>query len=96
MLAIRLTRMGSKKKPFFRVVVTEASSARDGSFLEVLGHYNPRHVPATLEVDRDRVQHWVGAGAIMSDTVRTLLAKHVVAAAPPVDAGSTAGDGTSV
>jgi small subunit ribosomal protein S16 len=80
MLVIRMRRAGSKKRPFFRVVVTEAKNPREGSFVEVLGHYNPRTKPETLELDRERVAHWIKAGARPSDTVRTLLARAPVAA----------------
>jgi small subunit ribosomal protein S16 len=73
MLAIRLRRAGSKNRPFFRVVVTEARSARDGRFVEVLGHYNPRTKPETVELNRERLEHWLRAGARPSDTVRTLV-----------------------
>jgi small subunit ribosomal protein S16 len=73
MLAIRLRRAGSKNRPFFRVVVTERARARDGRFVEVLGHYNPRTKPEKLEVDRERLAHWLKAGAQPSDTVRTLI-----------------------
>jgi small subunit ribosomal protein S16 len=75
MLAIRLRRTGSKKRPFFRVVVTDSRTARDSSFVEVLGFYNPRTNPETLNVKRDRLDHWVKAGAQLSDTVRTLVAR---------------------
>jgi small subunit ribosomal protein S16 len=68
MLAIRLRRMGSKKRAYFRVVVTDSRSARDSSFVEVLGHYNPRTKPETLE-------HWLKAGALPSDSVRTLVSR---------------------
>jgi len=77
MLAIRLRRMGSTKKPFFRVVVVEARSARDTSFVENVGTYNPRTKPARVELDKERVQYWMGKGAKPSDSVRTLLAKHL-------------------
>ena len=77
MLSIRLTRVGSKKKPYFRVVVTEARSARESSFVENLGTYNPRSKPARVEIDRERIQHWLKQGARPSDSVRTLLAKHL-------------------
>lgn len=77
MLAIRLARMGSKKRPFFRVVVADSHSARDSRFVEILGHYNPRAQPARVRVDRERFEHWIKAGAQPSDTVRTLLARHV-------------------
>lgn len=73
MLAIRLRRAGSKNRPFFRVVVTEARSARDGRFVEVIGHYNPRTTPESVEIDRERYAHWIQAGARPSDTVRTLV-----------------------
>ncbi len=73
MLAIRLRRAGSKKRPFFRVVVTDSQAARDSSFVEVLGHYNPRTQPETLKVNRERLDHWLKAGAQPSDTVRTLV-----------------------
>jgi small subunit ribosomal protein S16 len=73
MLAIRLRRAGSKKRPFFRVVVTDSRAARDSSFVEVLGHYNPRTNPETLKLNRERLDHWLKAGALPSDTVRTLV-----------------------
>ena len=73
MLAIRLRRAGSKNRPFYRVVVTESRSAREGRFVEVLGSYNPRTKPETLDIDRDRLAHWLKAGAKASDTVRTLV-----------------------
>ena len=77
MLSIRMTRMGSKKKPYFRLVVTEGRSALQSSFVENLGTYNPRTKPAKVEIDRERVQYWLTKGAKPSDSVRTLLAKHV-------------------
>ena len=75
MLAIRLRRMGSKKRPFFRVVVTDSRAARDSSFVEVLGHYNPRTTPEKLVLNRERLEHWVKVGAQPSDSVRTLVAR---------------------
>lgn len=77
MLSIRMTRMGSKKKPYFRLVVTEGRSALQSSFVENLGTYNPRSKPAKVEINRERVQYWIGKGAKPSDSVRTLLSKHV-------------------
>jgi small subunit ribosomal protein S16 len=65
--------MGSKKRPYFRVVVTDSAAPRDGRFVEVLGHYNPRTRPETLEIDRERLAYWLGVGARPSDTVRTLV-----------------------
>lgn len=90
MLAIRMRKMGSKKRPFFRVVVIDSRAARDGSFVEIVGHYNPRTKPAKVEVDRERVTYWVSKGAQLSDTVRTLLKRHMnastAAAASPAAA----------
>lgn len=85
MLAIRLRRTGSKKRPFFRVVVTDSRTARDSSFVEVLGYYNPRTNPETLDLKRDRLEHWIKAGAVPSDTVRTLVARM-----PAVEPSATA------
>ena len=76
MVTIRLTRMGSKKRPFFRVVVVESKSARDGAFIENLGYYEPRKNPEVLSLDRERLAHWVDKGARLSDTMRTLIARH--------------------
>ena len=77
MLAIRLRRAGSKKRPFFRVVVADSRAARDSSFVEILGHYNPRTKPAIVKVDKERVDYWLGKGAQPSDSVRTLMARHL-------------------
>jgi small subunit ribosomal protein S16 len=77
MLSIRMRRTGSKKRPFYRVVVAEARSPREGKFLEVVGFYNPRTKPAVVEVDKARVEYWVSMGARPSDSVRTLLARHL-------------------
>jgi small subunit ribosomal protein S16 len=75
MVAIRLTRTGSKKKPFYRIIVTDARTARDSSYVEVLGYYNPRTTPETFELKRERYEHWLKSGAVASDTVRTLIAR---------------------
>jgi small subunit ribosomal protein S16 len=72
-----MTRMGSKKKPYFRVVVSEGRSALQSSFVENLGTYNPRVRPAKVELNRERVQYWMKRGAKPSDSVRTLLANHL-------------------
>lgn len=77
MLSIRMRRTGSKKRPFFRVVVSEARSKKEGGFIEVLGFYNPRTKPAVVEVNKDRVTYWISKGARPSDSVRTLLARHL-------------------
>ncbi len=75
MLRIRLTRMGAKKKPMYRVVVIERRQARDGSFVEIVGHYNPGTNPPSVELNMERVKHWMGRGAQPSETVRSLLKK---------------------
>jgi small subunit ribosomal protein S16 len=72
---IRLSRRGAPKKPMYRIVVIEKDRARDGRSIEVVGTYNPRTSPATVELKRDRVDYWVGKGAKMSDTVNRLVAK---------------------
>ena len=74
MLAIRLRRAGSKKRPFFRVVVADSRAARDSSFVEIVGHYNPRRDPIELVLDEEKIKKWLGTGAQPSDTVARLLA----------------------
>ncbi|MDQ3070306.1 MAG: 30S ribosomal protein S16 [Acidobacteriota bacterium] len=93
MLVIRMRRVGSKKRPFFRIVVTEHSAPRDGAFKEVVGTYNPRTNPEALTLDRERIAYWVSQGARPSDTVRTLIArvpKPVAEAAPAAEQGASA------
>ncbi len=95
MLSIRMTRVGSKKKPYFRVVLSEARSGLQGDVIENLGTYNPRSKPAQVNVNKDRVEHWLKHGARPSNSVRTLLAKHLsrdltVTAAGAVPDGSAA------
>jgi small subunit ribosomal protein S16 len=85
MLAIRLRRTGSKKRPFFRVVVTDSRTARDSRFVEVLGHYNPRTTPETMTLNRERLDHWLKVGAQTSDTVRTLVARMPVQPEPAAE-----------
>jgi len=75
MVKIRLRRMGAKKQPTYRFVVADARSPRDGRFLEILGHYNPRTEPKTLVVDQDKVKEWLAKGAQPSDPVRRLFAE---------------------
>ena len=82
MVAIRLRRAGSKKRPFFRVVVTDSRAARDSSFVEILGHYNPRTKPALVTINLERVSFWISKGAQPSDSVRTLIARHLTPVAP--------------
>ena len=75
MVKIRLRRMGAKKRPFYRLVVTDSRFARDGRFIETIGYYDPTLDPPVLKVDLDKAQEWIGKGAQPSDTVRGLLKK---------------------
>jgi small subunit ribosomal protein S16 len=72
---IRLRRMGAKKKPFYRIVVAHKESPRDGRFIEVLGTYDPRTQPETVNVNSERVTHWLRVGAQPSDSVAQMLRK---------------------
>jgi small subunit ribosomal protein S16 len=72
---IRLARHGAKKRPFYRIVVTDIESPRDGRFLESIGTYNPLMNPAEVKFKGDRVQYWMQQGAIPTDTVKSLLKK---------------------
>jgi small subunit ribosomal protein S16 len=73
MLAIRLARFGAKKKPTYRVVVIDKERARDSRSVEVVGHYNPVAQPAQVQLDHERINHWIKSGAQPSDTVARLL-----------------------
>ena len=75
MVKIRLRRMGAKKQPTYRFVVADARSPRDGRFIEILGHYNPRTEPKTLVVDQEKAKAWLAKGAQPSDPVRRLFAE---------------------
>ena len=86
MVVIRMRRAGSKKRPFFRIVVTDSRAARDSRFVEILGHYNPRTRPAIVKIDQERVDYWIKQGAQPSDSVRTLIAHHLTPVAPAVQA----------
>ena len=70
---IRLTRVGAKKQPSYRVVVADSRSARDSRSIETLGHYNPRKDPVEFEVDADKAKSWIAKGALPSDTVARLF-----------------------
>jgi small subunit ribosomal protein S16 len=70
---IRLTRVGSKKNPIYRVVVADARSPRDGRFIEIVGRYNPQTDPSTISLDADKIQEWIGKGAQPSDAVKRLM-----------------------
>ena len=75
MVKIRMKRMGMKKEPFYRIVVIDSRSARDGRAIEELGYYNPVSEPSELKVNAERAKYWLGVGAQPSDTVRGLLKK---------------------
>ncbi|CAK1231023.1 30S ribosomal protein S16 [Fructobacillus fructosus] len=72
---IRLKRMGAKKRPFYRVVIADSRSPRDGRFIETVGTYNPITVPAEVKLDEEKIMGWLQNGAQPSDTVRNLLSK---------------------
>ena len=84
MLMIRLARIGARKQPYYRVVVIEKERARNGRSVEVVGTYNPRTSPASLEFKRDRVEYWISKGAQCSDRVKKLLALPAPAASASV------------
>ena len=73
MTRIRLRRMGSKKRPFYRVVVIDSRKSRDGKFIEIIGTYNPLSEPSTIKIDEERAIRWLNCGAQPSNTVRQLL-----------------------
>ena len=72
---MRLTRIGAKKAPFYRVIVADSRSPRDGRFIDTIGTYNPLTNPSTVNVDADRAQEWIKKGAQPTDTVRGILKK---------------------
>lgn len=72
---IRLTRVGTNKKPFFRVVAAERTKPRDGRFLEVLGTYNPKLPEKKININKERLAYWIKQGATLSDTMRETLKK---------------------
>ena len=88
MVTIRMTRVGSKKRPFFRIVVVEGRTARDGSVTESLGLYDPRRKPEFFQLDRERYADWVKNGARPSSTLKTLVARNP--APPAVEAAAPA------
>ena len=75
MLSIRLRRAGSTKKPHYRGVVADSRAWRDGRFVEILGHYDPRKSPAVVKIDAERAKYWISKGAQPSETVKSLLKK---------------------
>jgi small subunit ribosomal protein S16 len=104
MVKIRLMRMGAKKRPFFRVVVADARSPRDGRFIENIGKYHPMSHPSVIEIDEERALHWLRNGAQPTDPARVLLQKTGVwsqftgePAPPPLEAaeGPQAGEASA-
>ncbi|SHH15100.1 SSU ribosomal protein S16P [Thermosyntropha lipolytica DSM 11003] len=77
---IRLRRMGAKKQPFYRIVVADARSPRDGRFIEEIGYYDPNTTPATIKIDEEKALKWLRNGAKPSDTARSLLQKQGILA----------------
>ena len=75
---IRLARHGAKKRPFYRIVVADSESPRDGKFLEKIGSYNPLREPAEVYLEKERVQYWLGQGAIPTNTVKNIFKKEGV------------------
>jgi small subunit ribosomal protein S16 len=82
-LRIRLARFGAKKRPYYRIVVANSESPRDGSFLEIIGTYDPRQDPVAVTVKEDLLAQWVSKGATPTNTVASLLKKRPPAAAAP-------------
>lgn len=72
---IRLSRLGSKKKPYYRLVAADSEAPRDGRFLEVLGTYDPMKDPAAVTIQKEKVQQWLGKGAMVSESARAILKK---------------------
>jgi small subunit ribosomal protein S16 len=79
---IRLARHGAKKRPFYRIVIADSESPRDGKFLESVGTYDPVADPAKVSLNQERIKHWIGQGAIPTHTVKNLLKKQGFFAAP--------------
>lgn len=75
MVKMRLTRMGDKKSPFYRIVVVDGRQARDGQYIEKIGHYNPLTSPAEIVVDADKAKAWLAKGVQPTETVKSLLVK---------------------
>ena len=78
MVKIRLTRLGAKKAPFYRVVVADSRYPRDGRFIEELGYYDPTKEPSVVKIDGDKAKEWIANGAQPTDTVKALLKKEGV------------------
>ena len=77
-VVIRLKRMGAKKSPFYRVIVADRRSPRDGRFIEKIGYYHPLSEPAEIKIDKERALYWLSKGAQPSETVRSLFKKQAI------------------
>jgi small subunit ribosomal protein S16 len=86
---VRLTRVGSKKNPIWRVVVADQRSPRDGRFIETIGHYNPQTEPSTIRIDEERLQHWLARGAQPTGTVKQLVKAYAKSGGPVGDQSVT-------
>lgn len=75
MVKIRLTRLGVKKKPFYRVIVADSRARRDGPFIEIIGTYDPMKEPSEIKINMEKVNHWVGRGAQPTARVKRLIEK---------------------
>lgn len=73
MVKIRLTRLGDKKNPFYRIIVADSRAPRDGAFIDIVGTYNPLVDPAEVKIDAEKAKHWLSVGARPSDTVKALF-----------------------
>lgn len=73
---IRLTRLGRKKKPFYRIIVADSENKRDGKFLDIVGTYDPLQNPAAITINNEKLQEWIGKGALPTTTVKSLMSKN--------------------
>jgi len=78
LVKIRLTRLGAHKKPFYRIIVSDSRTRRDGPFIEIIGTYDPMKEPSEIKVNAERAKYWIGQGAQPTDTVKRLLNKAAV------------------
>lgn len=79
---IRLTRMGAKKKPFYRLVAADSQAPRDGKFLDMLGYYDPKMDPPVIKIREERVHYWLEKGAMMTESARSILKKQGLLKSP--------------
>ena len=91
MVRLRLTRMGRKKNPFYRIVAADSRAPRDGRFIEALGYYDPMKEPVDIRLDLERVDYWLGVGASPSDTVANIIKRQRGAGQAPVAAEAAEG-----